>query len=186
MPGLRIAVLFLLASVLFAGCASNTSVVMVDRIREGNGYALIVIHTNWKPWEMGLERLQLQYAAVGGERRGTVRMRRSGELELVELPAGEYRWEAMQLGSQRVSLTEASGFHVAEGIVTYIGDLSCTWDRGRKRIVEVGVQDNAGIVRERFAEANAPLLERYRLDTQLMTLAPVTPLAPRSSRAGMP
>jgi hypothetical protein len=113
-------------------------------------------------------------------------MRRSGELELVELPAGEYRWEAMQLGSQRVSLTEASGFHVAEGIVTYIGDLSCTWDRGRKRIVEVGVQDNAGIVRERFAEANAPLLERYRLDTQLMTLAPVTPLAPRSSRAGMP
>lgn len=161
------------ALALLAACSSTTSVVMVDRIRPGNGYALIVVHTNWEAYEIGFERLQLYYAAKGEGTVGKVRVRRSGELELVELPAGDYRWREVRLGLHGVPLSSDSGFRVREGAITYLGDLEADYDRDTRKLISLRVRDGAEAARERFRAANAPLLERYPLYTdQIMVLVP--------------
>ncbi len=156
---------------LSAGCSGTASVVMADRIRPGNGYALIVVHTNWKPYEMGFERLQLAYAPRGDGRMGKVRVRRGGELELVELPAGDYQWQEVKLGQQVVAMSADSGFRVIEGEINYIGDVHATYDESLGRLVQLEVRDNAVEVSRRAHAANAALLQRYALRTdQLMRL----------------
>ncbi|MEO0972297.1 MAG: hypothetical protein AAFX85_04320 [Pseudomonadota bacterium] len=152
---------------------------MVDRIRDGNGYALIVVHTNWEPYEIGFERLQLFFAPETGEgRTGKVRVRRSGELELVELPAGRYRWREARLGQHAVPLSDDSGFRVIEGAITYIGDLHAAYDPATRKLVRLEVAENQAQVRERAREANGPLLDRYPLQVdEIMTLVPSPPLA---------
>lgn len=160
-----------LLGALTAACSGTASVVMADRIRPGNGYALIVVHTNWKPYEIGFERLQLAYAPRADGRTGKVRVRRGGELELVELPAGDYQWREVKLGQQVVTPSPTSGFRVIEGAINYIGDIHADYDHERERLVHLDVRDNAAQVRARAQAANAALLERYPLHTdQLMRL----------------
>ncbi len=163
-----------------SGCATTSSVVMVDRIREGNGYALLVVHTDWELYEIGFERLQLYYTAESdGGRSGKIRTRRSGELELAELPAGEYRWREVRLGAHVVPLSRESGFSVREGAITYIGDIAAAYDPQTRRLVSLEVVDNEADVRARFREVNARLIEHYELDARLMTLEPVPALPGR-------
>jgi hypothetical protein len=172
-------------SLLTASCAGTSSVVMVDHIRPGNGYALMVVHGNWESWQVGLERLQLHYRHETGEQSGKVRMRRSGELELVELPAGNYRWQEIQFGQARMALREGSGFTVVEGTLNYIGDVFVAYDAGDRRLVDVRVEDNEAVVRARVAAANAPLLARYGLGSALMILAAEAP-PPDPARSASP
>lgn len=169
----RSPLLLICALALLTACSSTTSVVMVDRIRPGNGYALIVVHTNWEAYEIGFERLQLYYAPRGDGASGKVRVRRSGELELVELPAGDYQWREVRLGLHSVPLSRDSGFRVREGAITYLGDLEAAYDRDTRKLISLEVRDGADVARERFREANTPLLERYPLYTdQIMVLTP--------------
>jgi hypothetical protein len=169
-------VFVVLVGLLLAGCSTTSTVVMVDRIREDHGYALVVVHTNWEPYEIGFDRLQLHYVALADGHSGKVRTRRSGELELVELPAGEYRWRELQLGSDTVPLSPDSGFRVTEGAITYIGNLACDYDPATRKIIRAEVLDAADDVRVRVEQANAPLLERYRFVDAIMTLKPDPPL----------
>lgn len=165
------------AAAALAGCSGTASVVMADRIRPGNGYALIVIHTNWKPYEIGFERLQLAYEPRDDGRTGKVRVRRGGELELVELPAGDYRWREVRLGRQQIEPSARSGFRVVEGAINYIGDLHAEYDAAREQLVRLEVRDDAEQVRRRAREANAALLDRYPLRTDALMILE-TPLAP--------
>ncbi|MEO0971534.1 MAG: hypothetical protein AAFX85_00450 [Pseudomonadota bacterium] len=155
---------------LLDACSGTASVVMADRIRAGNGYALIVVHTNWKPYEIGFERLQFAYAPRDQGRTGKVRVRRGGELELVELPAGDYQWQQVKLGLQVVPVSSASGFTVAEGTISYIGDVYAEYDLEGGRLVGLEVRDNSEEVRQRAREANAALLERYPLRVEEVML----------------
>lgn len=165
--------LFLAAAALLTACSSTTSVVMVDRIRPGNGYALIVVHTNWEAYEIGFERLQLYFTGGDEGPMGKVRVRRSGELELVELPAGDYQWREVRLGLHAVPVSADSGFSVIEGAITYIGDVDAAYDQSTRKLVSLQVHDREAQVRKHFREANAPLLERYPLYTdKLMVLTP--------------
>jgi hypothetical protein len=124
----------------------------------------------------------LAYYQEGQRYDSLFKLRNNDDTQVHVLKAGHYKLRHLEASKTYLSMTDASGFDVAPGKVTYLGDVILTIDCGESECalkgfrdsyqVKFGVADQADRVQAHLEKAYPDLLREYPLEIRLLTMEP--------------
>ena len=149
-------IILLIVLVMLSGCASVKNIRDTARLEPKSGIMLVNFESNHYGYKATIiNKKNITWASAVFD------IKRDDNLRVITLPAGDYTWRGIYVGTGASEFRDDYDFTIQEGYVNYVGDVLIIID-GRSNRYKISFSDNEKTI-SRFKEEYPKLAENNKI-----------------------